>query len=101
MIVDRDGLLHGAAIGGIEDGVEAVGVGFVGTEEPEISGILFDYVAQIFAEFARGFGDDLARAGDFQGVAREIRQVEGFQNAAAVDMGAGAHAFVAVGCQGG
>ena len=100
MIVNGNCLLHGAAIGGVEDGVEAVGIGFIRAEEAEIYGILFDDVAEIFAEFARGFRDYFAGTGDFEGVACEIREVEGFQDAATVDVRAGAHALVAVGGEG-
>ena len=65
----------GDAVGDFEQGVEAVGGGFVGAEDAEVAGLHVELhdVAQHAAHDARGFGDYGAGLGHVDRVIRESR----------------------------
>ena len=89
------------AVGHFEHGVQAVGRGFVGSEDAEIVGsvVELDDVAQHVAEHARRLGDLAPGFGTVDGVGAEIRQVQVLQQQAAVGVRIRAHAARALGRQ--
>ena len=86
-----------AAILDLEDGAEPVRVDLVRAEEPEVSlpGVPGEGVAQHLAQLAGRLVELSGGLLDFQRVAAEVGQVEVFEDPAAVDVWARAHATVA------
>src|ERR1700730_698019 len=106
MFVDGEGRSLPGFAGDFEDGVQAVGRGFVGAEEAKISRaqVAFHDVAQKAAKNAGGFGDRLPGGFHFDAVAPELRQMQGLEENSAIGVGIHAHAALSFGrkvCQGG
>ena len=66
VVIDRNGFRHEATIRRFENGVQAIGVRLIGTEHAEVCRIALEDVAKNSPSFARRFGDDLARARNFE-----------------------------------
>ena len=75
----------------LEDGVETVGGGLVGAEDPEVLRVGRDHIAQPGAENAGGLADGPSRSRDIDGVVAEVRENQVSAQEAAVRHGVGTH----------
>lgn len=75
----------------LEDGVETVGGGLVGAEDPEVLRVGRDHIAQPGAENAGGLADGPSRSRDIDGVVAEVRENQVAAQEAAVRHGVGTH----------
>jgi len=87
LIVDGNNLGHRAALGSLEDGVETIGIRFIGTEHAEVGQIHSEDVAEEVAQLARSLSQNLSGPRDFERVIGEVGQREGDQLASAIDVG--------------
>jgi hypothetical protein len=94
MLVDRKNGGLPRFAGDFEDGIEAIGGGFIRTENAEIFRleIALHYVAEVAAEHAGGFRCGPAGSLDVDGEAAEGRKMQGLQEQAAVGVRIHAHA---------
>ena len=74
--VDGYNLGHRATFCCLEDGVQSIGVRFIGAEHAKVFRIHFEDIAEEIAKFARRLGQNLTRAGDLKRIVGEIWQRE-------------------------
>ena len=88
-----------AALGSFKGPIQAVGFGLVGTEHAEVFGVGVEaeHVTDVAAQLGHVLGLHTAGNGDVHGVLAEVGQPQVPQQLAAVGMGVGAHAAVALG----
>jgi hypothetical protein len=100
--VDRKLILLPGLPGHLEHGAEAIGLGLVGAEDPEVlrRRVQRHHIAQHVAEHARGLGRRHAGIGDGHRVVAEVGEPEIPQQQPAVGVRAGAQAPVAAGDHG-
>src|ERR1035438_7928233 len=94
-IVDRNNLGHRAPFRCLKDGVQAIGIRFVGTEHAEVCQVHSEDVAEEISQFARRLGQNLTGARDFKCIICEVRQREGDQLASTIYVWVSSHAPVA------
>ncbi len=89
---------HPRAVGHLEDGVEAIRRGLIGSNDTEVRliAILGHHIAQEGAEHARRLRVHLSGAGDFDAVLREVGHLEVVQEQASVGVRIEAHLPVAL-----
>src|SRR5580698_8978110 len=95
LIVDGDEFSHRAARGCLENGVQPVRVRFIGAEHAKVHRIHSEYVAEEFSQFARSFGQNLARSGNLEGIIGEVGQNKCNQLTSAIYMRIATHAPIA------
>ncbi len=96
-IVDRNNLGHRTPFRRLKDGVQAIGIRFIGAEHAEVCQVHSEDVAEEISKFARRLGQNLTGAGDFKRIICEVGQGEGDQLASAIHMWVASHTAVACG----
>ena len=93
VVVVRGGV-HLDAVGEFKDGIPAVRRRLVGAKDAKIAGVgvELEYVANELPLFARGLRIDRPRFGHVHRISLKVRQVQVFQQQAAIGMGVGTHA---------
>src|ERR1035438_7766688 len=99
-IVDRNNLGHRAPFRCLKDGVQSIGIRFIGTEHAEVCQIHSENVSEEISEFARRLGQNLTGAGYLKRIIREIGQREGDQFASTIHMWVASHAAISYGREG-
>ena len=103
VVVGGDGPAHEAAVRRLEDVTQAVGVGLVGAEEPEVGGlgVSLEDVPHHLAELPRRLVPLRRGLLHRERVVGEVRKIQVHEDSAAIGMRVGAHPAVACGGQGG
>ncbi len=97
VLVGGEDLRVPGALGHVEDGRQAVGVGLVGAHDPEVGLVGGHHVTQEPSQDAGRLGGRRAGGGHVHGVVAEVGQDERAEQLSAVGVRAGAHAQVAGG----
>jgi hypothetical protein len=99
-VINRDNFRHRTALGGLEDGVQAIGIRFIGTEHAKVSRIYSEDIPKEIPKLARSLGQNLTRSGNLERIIREVGQSKCNEFPSAIYMGIASHATIADGREG-